>query len=76
MNQFRNDKLKWLDNIKKKDPKSLVFVIAVGGDEAPGFGTTFLISFLNVGKRIASSKENFFIFGGNVKENGTFVKKM
>ena len=32
------------------------------------------MSFLNVGKRVASSKENFLIFGGNVKENGIMVK--
>ena len=33
------------------------------------------MSFLNVGKRVASSKENLLIFGGNVKEDGIMVKR-
>ena len=51
----------------------MLFLLAVGGDEAPQTGTTFLISFLNCGERIASSSENYLLFGGNVKENSIVV---
>lgn len=65
----RCDKLMFFENYgyEKKIPDSKLFLIAIGGDEAPSTGTTFLISFLNVGKRIASSSENFLIFGGDAK---------
>ena len=43
-------------------------------DEAPLSGTTFLLSFVNVGRRICSNYDNFLIFGGNVKENGEVVR--
>ena len=42
--------------------------MAVGGDGAPATGTAFLLSFLNIGTRIASSSETFLMFGANVSE--------
>ena len=74
-NQFRLDKLATFTVEPRKDPSSVMFFISVGGDEAPGAGTTFLVSFLNIGKQVSSSKENFLIFGGNVKESGRIVKR-
>jgi hypothetical protein len=49
------------------------FHIALGGDGAP-FGKddsacSWLISFLNIGHIILSSKENYLLFGGNCSEN-------
>ena len=46
----RQDKLFEFKNINKKDTNSVMFLISVGGDEAPGSGTAtaFLLSFLNV----------------------------
>ena len=49
------------------------FRVAVGADDAP-FGkddeaTAWLISFLNVGERIASESENFLIAGANCSES-------
>lgn len=49
------------------------FLVALGADGAP-FGkeneaTAWLISFLNVGNRIASCEENFLILGANCKED-------
>ena len=51
----------------KEDPNSFLFLIYFGGDGAPGVGTIFNVSFLNVGKRILSSSETFMVFGGDVK---------
>ena len=36
---------------------------------------TILVSFLNVGERLPSSKEQFLLFGGNVEENSDAVVK-
>ena len=74
VNEEREDKLKTFENLPRKDPSSFLFLMAIGGDEAPGAGTTYLISFLNAGKRVASSSENFLIFGANVKEDGQVVR--
>ena len=71
----RHDKLKKFDTFPKKYPKSVLFLIAIDGDEVPIAGTTFLISFINVAKRVAGSGENFLLFGGNVKENGSIVQQ-
>ena len=71
----RVDKLRRFPGYSKKDSESVIFLIAFGGDEAPKSGTSFLIFFLNVGRRIVSSTENFLIFGSNVKESGLVVKK-
>ena len=61
-------------NFDKKDPTSTLFLMAIGGDEAPAVGTSYLISFLNAGKRIANSAENFMLFGANVKEDGLVIE--
>lgn len=55
------------------------FLIAVGGDGCP-FGKnesawSFLLSFMNVGKLVASSNDNFIIFGGNCEETSLVVRK-
>ena len=52
-----------------------MFLFSIGGDEAPCSGTSFLVSFLNAGKRVCSSFDNFLIFGGNVKENGVIIRR-
>ena len=75
VDKHRVDKLKTFEKFDKKDPSSTLFLMCIGGDEAPLAGTSFLISFLNVGKRIASSFENYLIFGANVKENSGVVKR-
>ena len=53
------------------------FRVAVGGDGAP-FGkwdesVSWLVSFLNVGPRIASPNDNFLLFGANCKETDEVV---
>ena len=53
------------------------FLLAVGGDGCP-FGEkksacSFLLSFINVGKRVASSNDNFVIFGANNCEETLLV---
>ena len=73
VNQNRRDKLM---NVKgEKDKDAMLFLMAIGGDGAPGSGTAFLISFLNVVIRIASSAENFLLFGSNVAENSFVSRK-
>ena len=75
VNVFREDKLKTFPAIPKKDPDSFLFALAIGGDGAPAVGMTILVSFLNVGERLPSSKEQFLLFGGNVEENSDTVEK-
>ena len=75
VNKTRVDKIKTFEQYTKKCPSSILFLMAIGGDEAPVTGTSFLISFLNVGRRIASSYENFLLFGANVKESGMVVRR-
>lgn len=75
VNMNRIDKLRNFEEIKKNHLSSTLFLMAIGGDEAPITGTSFLLSFLNVGKRLASSFENFLLFGANVKENGSVVRR-
>ena len=67
-------KLLTFTDLEKKCNEFILFVLAIGGDGAPGTGTAFLVSFLNCGKRIASSSENFLLFGANVEENCSLVK--
>ena len=69
----RKGALKWFGETEGR------FLVAFGGDGCP-FGKnesacSFLISFLNVGKRVASSSDNFLVFGGNVEETSLIVKK-
>ena len=69
----REDKLKVFAKMPKKDPDSFLFALAIGGDGAPAIGMTILVSILNVGERLPSSKEQFLLFGGNVEENSDAV---
>ena len=55
------------------------FLVAFGGDGCP-FGKhesacSFLISFLNVGRNVMSSNDNFIVFGANCQETSPVVKK-
>ena len=63
----RKDSLKWFGETEG------TFLIAFRGDGCP-FGKnetacSFLISFLNTGKRVASSSDNVLIFGANCERN-------
>lgn len=69
----RKGALKWFGETEGR------FLVAFGGDGCP-FGKnesacSFLISFLNVGKRVASSSDDFLVFGGDVEETSLIVKK-
>ena len=75
VNNLRVDKLKFDFNYTLKNENSYIFLIAIGGDEAPQSGTSFLVSFLNIGKRVVSSSESVLLYGANVKENGVFVRR-
>ena len=73
MQRKRKGALKWFGETEGR------FLVAFGGDGCP-FGKnesacSFLISFPNVGKRVASSNDNFLVFGGNVEETSLTVKK-
>ena len=70
----RADELIQFHNKPKKNADSTLFLMCIGGDEAPESGMAYLISFMNVGKRIASSTENHLIFGGDVKEDSLVVR--
>lgn len=73
INEHRVDKLKTFDAFSQKENDSFLFVMALGGDGAPICGMSILISFLNVGERIASSSEQFLLFGADVEENSRYV---
>ena len=73
VNTNREDKLKKFDFFPCQDESSFLFALALGGDGAPGTGMAILISFLNVGERLASSSEQYLLFGGNVDESSTYV---
>ena len=71
--QSRKDALKWFGKTEG------TFLVAFGGDGCP-FGKnetacSFLVSFLNAGRRVASSSDNCLVFGGNVDESSLVVKK-
>ena len=72
------------DPIRKESEKLVwfgekgAFKVAVGGDSAP-FGkwvesVSWLVSFLNVGARVASPNENFLLFGANCEEDYPAVR--
>ena len=68
----RKDKLTWFGE------KEGLFKVAIGGDGAP-FGkwdesVSWLVSFLNVGSRVASPNDNFILFGANCKEDHKVVQ--
>ena len=73
-NTLRNDKLHEFSSFPKQDPESFVFVLAIGCDGAPICGTTFLLSFLNVGERLPSSDETYMMFGTDEEESSTVVR--
>ena len=79
VNQYRVDKLLTFNGFHKKDESSFLFLLDFGGDGAPGVGTVFPVSFLNIGKRILSSSSTFMHFGGDVEESSVparnFVKR-
>ena len=56
-----------LHQFKKKED-SFLFVISIVGYGAPVCGTSYLISFLNVGERLASSREIYLTFGTDEDE--------
>ena len=57
LNEERLDKLKSFEHFPCKEAPSFLSAIAVGDDGAPGIGMPVLISFINVGERIANSAE-------------------
>ena len=78
LNDLNAIKLLWFTGRK------YVFEVAVGADGAP-FGkddeaTAFLVSFVNVGTRVASCNDNFLAFGANCHETHPaavkFAKKL
>ena len=75
VNKHRTDKLNMFPGISQKDAQSMLFTFAFGGDGAPICGTSFLVSFKNVGKRISSSSENFLVFGGDADKNSVVVRR-
>ena len=69
----KQDALKWFGQTEGN------FLVAFGVDGCP-FGKnenacSFLVSFLNVSKRVASSSDNFLVFGANVEETSAVVGK-
>jgi hypothetical protein len=55
------------------------FVVSLGGDGAP-FGKddtacAWLVSFLNIGRGVLSSNENYLLFGANCSENCIVVQR-
>ena len=73
MQKSRKAALKWFGETEG------TFLIAFGGDGCP-FGKhesacSFLVSFLNIGKRVASSSDNFLVFGANLEESSIIVKR-
>lgn len=73
MQKSRKAALKWFGETEG------TFLVAFGGDGCP-FGKhesacSFLVSFLNIGKRVASSSDNFLVFGANLEESSTIVKR-
>ena len=74
VNLFSEDKLTFPYKGSKRDPNSYVILLVVGGDGTPGVGTTYH-TFVNVGKRIASSFEIFMIFWAECSEDSDLVRK-
>ena len=69
----KSNKLTWFGK------KEGTFKVAIGGDGAP-FGKwdqsmSWLVSFLNVGPRVASPNDNFLLFGANCKEDHEVVTR-
>lgn len=69
---YKPDEFDWFE-------KPFTFTVAIGGDGAP-FGKydqscSWLVSFLNAGKRFLSSDDNFLIFGANCSESCLAVER-
>ena len=79
LNEHRSDKLLEFGHFSKKDQDSFLFAFTFGGDSAPICGTSFHVTFLNIGRRIPSSPETHLIFGSDVAEDSlvafTFIGK-
>ena len=69
----RKEELREFPCFEKKNDNTFLFLLNYGGDGAPGIGTAFLVSFLNVVERLLSSKENFMVFGSNCDERSPAV---
>ena len=63
----RYDELVWFGN------ETNTFHVAIGGDGAPFLkddtACAWLVSFLNIGRGVLSSDDNFLLFGANCSEN-------
>lgn len=74
----RSDELEWFGNDVN------TFLVAIGGDGAPFLkddtACAWLVSFLNIGRGVLSSDDNFLLFGANCSEKCTpaqrFLKKL
>ena len=75
VNEHRSDKLLEFGHFPKKNQDSFLFACTFGGDGAPICGTSFLATFLNVGKRIPSSSETFLLFGSDAAEDSLVSRK-
>ena len=73
VNEERLDQLKSFEHFPCKEASSFLHAIAVGDDGAPRIGMPVLISFINIGERIANSAEQFLFFGADVDENSGIV---
>ena len=60
--------MKSFEHFPCKKASSFLFPITVGDDGAPGVDMPVLVSFINVGERIANSAEQFLLFGADVDE--------
>ena len=69
VNEERLDKLKSFEHFPCKEASSFLFAVAVGDDGAPGIDMPVLISFIDVGERIAYSAKQFLLFGADGDEN-------
>ena len=69
---YKPDEFDWFE-------KPFTFTIAIGGDGAPvgkyDQSSSWLVSFLNVGKRFLSSDDNFLIFGANCSKSCLAVER-
>ena len=61
--------MKSFEHFPCKEASCFSFAVAAGDDGTLGRGMSVLISFINVGERIASSAEQFFLSGADVDEN-------
>ena len=61
--------------MKERDHELFLFAIAIGGNRAPGIDMSVVVSFINVGERLPSSKEQFLLLRGDVDEGSEVVQK-